>query len=1476
MGRGQRLEQFNLKARIGESVKWLLSSADNGIIMLIGPLGPVNLLFIWGFLFFMASGLALAMSLCSSSPYAKAQNYSLLSPSPSARLVPEWRRSESLAVPSYLPESVFPLTLSLETETLGIRSRPLRPSHTSRISTQSNPKSLKSMKSPPSRCTSNTEPCVVCGSTEAKTFTCIQCNNDTFCGYCWSKERSHRPGAVGFDGKPHEKTEKRVVDRLRKILEPKRTPAEQQEQQKSDEDTTWFGIARDSANMPMFQDYGRYAKIMAQSRTSGIKVRYPQLVSFIGQTGAGKSTLVKMLIEHQDRVADEFSDTITQFPSPVTGSINDNIPTSGDVHLYSDPITHNSSQPMLYADCEGLNGGENVPRGARCKVRDEAAPPAARSQSSNNDQNFRKKLQKVAHSSQRDLAWAVNPETRKREYAVTQLYPRLLYTFSDVVVFVLRNPKVFESTVLEKLLDWAVASTEKSLNQPTLPHVIIALNATDINIDEKQWDKEEATRILMSDIEGAINRIPKFREYAWIWQQKGKRIHTTKDLLECYYSSVTVVRVPTHGRYMLMNEQIGKLDETIRTCCKMAFWSKKRVNMLASAEKLEVYLQSAYDHFSQDLNLPFDLIKEAVKNNPIPRDFGGNILKLAIAIRDYGYFSSGPEMFQHLSSMVASCVMLDSARRNFLGSRVHLFEDNYEQMCYEALESFRNTFWPCNFSSKRYGRCKNVKSGHNPKGHQNSAGKIIAAGQYQSDFPTDYEDTWLDAIRANIAQIEQQVHANSFHQPITGQEPAWNAHEGVMNSFYQNFDSVSKVVSHTTCLSCLGILPEHSLPCGHVLCTPCVEAFGRPVHKTLIELSYCPMHKSDKWDEPWHIKMKPVHAGVRVLSLDGGGIRGIVELETLQAIETALGGDLRIQAFFDIIVGTSTGGIIALGLGVQNWSVGHCISKFTDLCKDAFTPRMLKNVPVLGTLEMVNHKSMYKTKQFEKCLQESFGDRPLFGGDNNQKGYMVKVAVTSTTSIQQYPVILTNYNRPDTQECGTYKFERFDKPSLEMKLWEAARATSAAPPYFKTFIKNETKSGYLDGALYHNNPVFVAHHERKAIWHDVCQQPPDLFLSIGTGHDGPIHKAIQKKSFFRTPFSRTPVDMGMPPAPEVPLRFPNKFSTFAGQMWSTVSSRFDNILNCDNIWNSFRVEAISSGYHRRRHIRINPDLGMKVPSLDDVEQLTKVQLNAKRSLNHGSTHAQVVEVAHRLIASTFYFEKVEESTRENKSDFKCEGGSVELKALGRILMEFIKGDFEPHFVVKEDHKIETMQKVPISEQSINNMMRRGVFHGDRIQITVSKQFASTTISLCLREAAYTQAMDSYLPISGFPRKLMMEDIPRPSESLTRIPVVRSSGSFTRRTNRRRRQIISRSSNGGSNSPEGETSSSVHLRRVKSQSNFRGESGTGLGTRTTVPDCADDVTTWVERRRNSMETIMTTGAGVFELADTSMLDAGGRL
>jgi patatin-like phospholipase/acyl hydrolase len=50
-----------------------------------------------------------------------------------------------------------------------------------------------------------------------------------------------------------------------------------------------------------------------------------------------------------------------------------------------------------------------------------------------------------------------------------------------------------------------------------------------------------------------------------------------------------------------------------------------------------------------------------------------------------------------------------------------------------------------------------------------------------------------------------------------------------------------------------------------------------------------------------------------------GGVRGIVELEILRQLEIELGDLINIQSFFDLIVGTSTGGIVALGLTARNW-----------------------------------------------------------------------------------------------------------------------------------------------------------------------------------------------------------------------------------------------------------------------------------------------------------------------------------------------------------------------------------------------------------------------------------------------------------------------------------------------------------------------------------------------------------------------------
>jgi len=131
-----------------------------------------------------------------------------------------------------------------------------------------------------------------------------------------------------------------------------------------------------------------------------------------------------MLINREQARTRNHSHTPESFPAPVTGLVNDMIPTTGDVHLYSDPGTFAEKRPILYADCEGMSGGEKLPMGVACKEKLEAGRA--------NTRIGRSKLRKP-------LEWANGAKAQSREFSVKRLYPRILYTFSDVVVFVLRE-----------------------------------------------------------------------------------------------------------------------------------------------------------------------------------------------------------------------------------------------------------------------------------------------------------------------------------------------------------------------------------------------------------------------------------------------------------------------------------------------------------------------------------------------------------------------------------------------------------------------------------------------------------------------------------------------------------------------------------------------------------------------------------------------------------------------------------------------------------------------------------------------------------------------------------------------------------------------------------------------------------------------------------------------------------------------------
>jgi hypothetical protein len=112
-----------------------------------------------------------------------------------------------------------------------------------------------------------------------------------------------------------------------------------------------------------------------------------------------------------------------------------------------------------------------------------------------------------------------------------------------------------------------------------------------------------------------------------------------------------------------------------------------------------------------------------------------------------------------------------------------------------------------------------------------------------------------------------------------------------------------------------------------------------------------------------------------------------------------------------------------------------------------------------------------------------------------------------------------------------------------------------------------------------------------------------------------------------------------------------------------------------------------------------------------------------------------------------------------------------MKNFGRYLYKHLTHTFTPYFVIREDGKPDSSHMVPISEQCLTSMCVRGGFNLKQITVTVAKQLSEVTIALCLQEGRYATG-EADLPISGFPRALMSEDIVRSTHQ--NIPIKTSS------------------------------------------------------------------------------------------------------
>lgn len=212
----------------------------------------------------------------------------------------------------------------------------------------------------------------------------------------------------------------------------------------------------------------------------------------------------------------------------------------------------------------------------------------------------------------------------------------------------------------------------------------------------------------------------------------------------------------------------------------------------------------------------------------------------------------------------------------------------------------------------------------------------------------------------------------------------------------------------------------------------------------------------------------------KILSIDGGGIRGIIPALVLTEIETKIGRS--ISECFDLFTGTSTGGMIALALSRNNgsgkpqYSAKEIADMYQNRGKEIFSRSLWKGVSSVGGLT----DERYSHKGLEKVLDDYFQDDSM------------------GTSLVN--TLVTTY---DIQDRTPLFFKSWKDEHRTVPMKHVARAASAAPTFFEPALVSVSgkEKVLIDGGVFINSPSVSAYVEAKRLF------PHDEFLvvSLGTG-----------------------------------------------------------------------------------------------------------------------------------------------------------------------------------------------------------------------------------------------------------------------------------------------------------------------------------------------------------------------------------------
>lgn len=322
----------------------------------------------------------------------------------------------------------------------------------------------------------------------------------------------------------------------------------------------------------------------------------------------------------------------------------------------------------------------------------------------------------------------------------------------------------------------------------------------------------------------------------------------------------------------------------------------------------------------------------------------------------------------------------------------------------------------------------------------------------------------------------------------------------------------------------------------------------------------------------------------RILSIDGGGIRGIIPAQVLVHLEKILQNkkenpDLKLADCFDLIAGTSTGGIIACMMLLPDsndqkkskYPASKLVEIYLDRGDEIFS------IPILHRLRTIGGFSdeKYPNEELLETLDDYLG--------NTMLSQLLK------------PTIITAYDIRRRKAHFFRQHKARGNPERDFRVRDVAWATSAAPTYFEVSrVKSKAGTVYplIDGGVFANNPALCAYAEARSSLPSNPKAKDIILLSLGTGKEKKSYSYNEAKDW-------GPLGWAKP---------------VLGIMMSGVAETVNYQL--DQIYDS--VEASN------QFLRIEPDLSGASPDMDDAsyENLDKLK---KAGTKAADDHEQELE-----------------------------------------------------------------------------------------------------------------------------------------------------------------------------------------------------------------------------------------------------------